>query len=236
MVGPHGVPWPAFRSALPGSDCWDPVLVPPTGRHHPPTPTLGKQASAQPRKNGACTENCPSAPSLSHISIYVLFKFNSGKMYFDLKYLSFCFTPSEDFLDGLDRTDMVKEVFPGCRWISCMVINYVCNLCKGGSRKLGEHHSSACNEDWLSAPCLTSALNADKQTAPSLSSTISLPCLATLIPATCHLWHTMLNALVSTGTFHFIFFHGRLREVLQAAQIPRSSFHQCCCWQRGSWV
>ena len=115
------------------------------------------------------------------------------------KYFSFCFTPSEDFLDGLDRTDMVKEVFPGCRWISCMVINYVCNLCKGGSRKLGEHHSSACNEDWLSAPCLTSALNADKQTAPSLSSTISLPCLATLIPATCHLWHTMLNALVSTA-------------------------------------
>ena len=169
MVGPHGVPWPAFRSALPGSDCWNPVLVPPTGRHHPPTPTLGKQASAQPRKNGACTENCPSAPSLSHISIYVLFKFNSGKMYFDLKYLSYCFTPSEDFLDGLDRTDMVKEVFPGCRWISCMVINYVCNLCKGGSRKLGEHHSSACNEDWLSAPCLTSALNADKQTAPSAS-------------------------------------------------------------------
>ena len=27
MVGPHGVPWPACRCALPGSHCWEPVVV-----------------------------------------------------------------------------------------------------------------------------------------------------------------------------------------------------------------
>ena len=30
MVDPHGVPWPAFRCALPGSHCWEPVVAPST--------------------------------------------------------------------------------------------------------------------------------------------------------------------------------------------------------------
>ena len=67
MVGPHGVPWPAFRSALPGSHCWKPVVVLAStgtggrgsrqGLYHPPTPALGKHPRTFTQKNLACTNH-----------------------------------------------------------------------------------------------------------------------------------------------------------------------------------
>ena len=63
MVDPHGVPWPAFRSALPGSHCWSRWLLLPlevagaprrayTIRQHQP----GKAPAHLHAKNGACTK------------------------------------------------------------------------------------------------------------------------------------------------------------------------------------
>ena len=59
MVDPHGVPWPAFRSALPGSHCWSRWLLLPLGvagatqgLYHPPTPALGKHQRTSIKKWG----------------------------------------------------------------------------------------------------------------------------------------------------------------------------------------
>lgn len=60
MVDPHGVPWPAFWCALPGSHCWEPVVAASTGGgpgatqglYHPPTPALGKHPRTSTQKMG----------------------------------------------------------------------------------------------------------------------------------------------------------------------------------------
>ena len=83
----------------------------------------------------------------------------------------------------------MKEVFPGCTKISCWVINQVCNLCRGGSRELGEEHSTAFNEDWLQLNAKNKQTQSTSYQAPLTMSGDS----DTSSADTCHPRHTMLN-------------------------------------------
>ena len=75
MVDPHGVPWPAFRSALPGSHCWSRWLLLPLGvagatqgLYHPPTPALGKHQRTSTQKMGLAQKHLESYVRHTRIS------------------------------------------------------------------------------------------------------------------------------------------------------------------------
>ena len=75
MVDPHGVPWPAFRSALPGSHCWSRWLLLPLGvagatqgLYHPPTPALGKHQRTSTQKMGLAQKHLESYVCHTRIS------------------------------------------------------------------------------------------------------------------------------------------------------------------------